>query len=177
MSRRRILFLTFSLCLLAAGCNSQKISEQKPQNQVIPTAKPSQTQMQFADSSSWKTYSNKEYGFEIKYPVKWNITVADKKVFGDDIKIDTGILESHDGITIQKDNGKSLDEIIGSISDKSVIKNITDILIDNEKAKQIEMQEFGTSYLIYVKHSGYLYTFNLMASKNSNFLSTFKFIK
>jgi len=44
-----------------------------PAKNVSPTPKPSQTELDRIDTSSWKTYSNTDYGYEIRYPSDWSI--------------------------------------------------------------------------------------------------------
>lgn len=65
---KKYLILTTSILLLAAACNNQQSA------QVQPAQNPSAQHTQAAttvDTISWKTYANKQYGFELKYPSTW----------------------------------------------------------------------------------------------------------
>lgn len=53
-------------------------TEQEPEilapiENVPPTPKPTQEELDKIDISNWKTYTNADYGYEIKYPSDWSI--------------------------------------------------------------------------------------------------------
>ncbi len=70
------LILTTSILLLAAACNNNQQAQVQPvQNQPTSTSQAVQAQPQAtstdASMASWKTYTNDQYGFEVKYPSDW----------------------------------------------------------------------------------------------------------
>lgn len=70
---KKLLFILPAVLLFAAGCSSS----QNTSTNVQPTPPVVQTtpvQSQPAnDTSNWKTYASTTYGFQINYPVDWNL--------------------------------------------------------------------------------------------------------
>jgi hypothetical protein len=77
---KKFLYLLPVVVLLAAGCNTTKqVEQQQPvsNNQQTQTTSPSPTPTpSAAQPAETKTYSNKEYGFSVKYPSEFSIAAA-----------------------------------------------------------------------------------------------------
>jgi len=62
--------------LLIAGCTSPSVTQPKAQKVTTPSLTFSIDQQVSSESApviGWKTYNNKKYGFEFKYPGDWKV--------------------------------------------------------------------------------------------------------
>ena len=64
---------------------------QNPPKQPIVSenpAQPGETQASdIVDTSNWKTYRNEAFGFEVKYPEEWIVTVPNKNEYGEVVSL------------------------------------------------------------------------------------------
>jgi len=95
---------------------------------VAPTPVPTQGEIAKIDTSNWKTYMNKEYGYEIKYPKDWSvITREDYQVHflaPETQKFDTSIDEPGEGnisIVMKKVENELNSDLPPQYSSKSII--------------------------------------------------------
>ena len=89
MHMKKMLFALPVILLVAAGCNSsQSTTEQTPPTQQTQTNQNQQQQVaqnpaptttpQNPSAQNFKTYTNAQYGFEVKYPSAYTIKTSDK---------------------------------------------------------------------------------------------------
>lgn len=127
------------------------------------------------DTSDWKSYVNKEYDFEIKYPKNWDV---DKERSSDnEIVFETGFSGSREAIYFEKN--------IRNISHESWIKmnrdkyqgtiiNEKNIQIDGLNAYEIETGDFAQKYIVF-SNKKFLYVIATMGLMEKNYiLKTFR---
>src|SRR5215468_4332807 len=63
----------FLLTILVIGCHSQTSVSADPDSAKPQVVSDSGVRVSGADPSNWKTYRNKQYGIELKYPETWTV--------------------------------------------------------------------------------------------------------
>ena len=111
--------------------NSAPVVEQPTPNPapiVTQTNTPVTTPATADETANWKTYTNSQYGFELKYPSTWLSKVLNGNTFfnlpDDKVENGKGGVESsiHDDVSVSVDNSKkynSLSDLEDSLSLKS----------------------------------------------------------
>ena len=96
------------------------------------------------DTSSWKIYRNEEYGFEVKYPEGWIVTVPNKNEYGEVVSLTSGDTnpkligaQNQDGDNIVIHFLSSINEEIHLKSLGKKVKNLEEFL--SLDANQTEM--------------------------------------
>lgn len=90
MSKKQLIILIIALAVIAAGAAAWMATTDKPEpasppvagNGNVPTppapaestTEPTTTVTSDMNTSEWKTYRNEELGFQIEYPIVWEIT-------------------------------------------------------------------------------------------------------
>ncbi|SRR6056297_449183 len=152
MSKKQpILFIAILAVTLSvfSGCAQQTQNNQVNNNKDLEKAESGDAKdaSSDVDDSEWRTYQNKEYGFEVKYPKNWEYKENkiqlknDKKLRGDKfITVTFGTRESFPGghfwsISVLS-NPKNIEEITKEIGNQFDKKNKTreKLNINNQKA-------------------------------------------
>ena len=133
----------------------------------------STTSTQSTETADWQTYTNNQYGFEMKYPAEWGNPkeLADHELmFGDSFGVISQVYygNNHQVLTI--------DDLAAT---KNSGYNKGDIIIDDIKGFEISSSQIGT--VIYVPTSGQnIFTIEYDSPIHDQLLdevlSTFKFI-
>ena len=151
-------------------------------------------------SNQWKTYTNKEYGFEIKYPGNWHLGEKDSgslfsfhvgnvKKYSEEISDESLANESYFGINIRKDDNPNKQDVEdwynnnlkGNTSNEPRSKIIT--TIEGFPAIKIEVIEIKYFAHIFIARGANILEiiYPVSQPKFTNIyeqiLSTFKFIR
>ena len=80
-----VIILILALALVAGGfwCwqNNKKAEVNQPVEQIENQEQPQNAETE-VDTSDWKTYHDEKYGFEIRYPKRWEIRDGEINAFG-----------------------------------------------------------------------------------------------
>jgi hypothetical protein len=162
---------------------------------VAPTPKPTQAELDKIDISTWKTYTNKDYGYEIKYPSDWSIiTREDSQV--NFLAPETPKFDPHEpgegniGITMQNIEGSQIPDLPSQYSSEKIIK------MDGNNANLYEGvpggQDASTPSFVFVstylvkdkKELDFIFADDIANKKDDKYiatyyrmLDTFKFVK
>lgn len=143
------------------------------------------------ETAEWKTYENKTFLYQIKYPADWSMrnVLSGKSLPNSDslVGINPGnnFTGEKDEINIEVVKGKTAEEIIKSFKKNNTLKSSGDFSIGDIVGKKAEItySEAGSGgILIYTlfEHDGYLY---ILSSRDyalktfSQMISTFKFLE
>lgn len=143
---------------------------------AIEIASTFQTQNNSADTSTWKTYTNMQYGFEVKYP-------NSARVFGDfnkeqSFSIFTDVVSEGTGLQIEYST-KSVEELRLEIDKNYTVISDKEIIFNDYAAKEvIRNSEIGGHYrTVFVSRNNGTFMLTHWIGTYQEILSTFKFTK
>lgn len=142
---------------------------QKVTQEALQLSGSRQSGIQFADkTSSWQTYRNEKYGFELKYPNYW--TFSERNIGGNDVGIrfesskiaqegcdinargDVGenpFACPENAFDINVNNGIGHDKYIENYKgSKLIVSQTKDIIISNNKFTKITFSDYSSEYII-----------------------------
>jgi len=189
-----LMVLGILVTLIGGGIFTYQNLRENPEGRYAPTVvgqgstRSPQPMTSEIDTSTWKTYRNEEYGFEVKYPVGWeyNATATGTRFqeIGEKYYVEGSEIGGPISITVLPGESKTSHEIAQKRGQlyKGVI---TSLFVAGEETMEVK-DYLGTS--IYVVHEHTRYTLalvNLGDESLNNKLSevfedmttTFKFIK
>jgi hypothetical protein len=168
-----ILLITILLLIIGVGAYLLSANQSKFLSQffqkLIPTSVPKSPTPAPNSTANWKTYVNKEYGFEIKFPQGWSV---DEKIpmyknsriiqIGTDDQYDQFYAGLYIGISINSDN-LSLDQWAENHtkpdSDISTVELMGDVILDKQPAKKFSSVSVADMNIsITAIHNKYIYT-------------------
>lgn len=154
-------------------------SNPAPTFDVLATANKIISTIKFSSTANWKTYTNTQYGFEVKSPYNSNASVANATL---SVSFDTPPGETRAIITV-KPSSQTLQQWYDSLPNTTGAwreYNGTLYVLDGnttvagEPALKLAGETFALS-LVAVRHGSYLYIFD--GNLIGDLLSTFKFTR
>ncbi len=156
----------------------------KPKEKVPLQPSPTASPRPSVDTSSWKTYHNKKYGFELRYPSDWKVTedfaqaVVNISFAGPALDKTPGI---EDNFLIQiYDLGKALNLREWMENFYLQNKNVTfeDTTINGYPAVVAYASEYTTpGSMVAILRKDLVFSFPIPSEENKAIFSTFKFIE
>ncbi|TXH01277.1 MAG: hypothetical protein E6R05_05880 [Candidatus Moraniibacteriota bacterium] len=151
---------------------------QRRDQQGVQTAKDQgSTQTNSSIPADWKTYSNKEYGFEFRYPKEWGID--NERSSQDTIVFNTGFDESRESVTFLKNTENiSPSEWLESNRQKhtGTILQESHLTIDGVDAVKLETGEFAQSFIVFSNEKNLFVVTTMGLIEKKKVLETLRFL-
>lgn len=129
------------------------------------------------DTSDWKTYQNKELGFEFKYPKEWS--VDNERSSQGTVVFNTRFDESRESITFLKNTEKiSSSEWFESNRQKhkGTILKESHLTIDGVDAMKLETGEFAQSFIVFSNEKNLFVVTTMGLIEKKKVLETLRFL-
>ncbi|HLD30880.1 MAG TPA: PsbP-related protein [Patescibacteria group bacterium] len=185
-----IIFLSISFFV---GCGQRQVNQDTGQQPPSATQATPKEEME-----NWKTYSNKKYGFELKFPVDWIFDENDNDIHLSNMNPSDGPScdNQYSGLEIMVNNEKDpnvsfTDFVKSQVADTEGLNpsgKIEELSVPNNKSFMVERSGWdsgcaGPGYFIEQSPGKYVYIFTGNANDSEDvgviaeIISTFKFTK